>query len=56
MISVRSSSSSMMLGMVRCDVLSAADNAIAVIPGVDAMTSKEGAFSLGDRACPFCTA
>jgi hypothetical protein len=33
----------MMLGMVGCEVLSAADNAIAVIPGMAAMDWKGGA-------------
>ena len=56
MISACSSRSSMMLGIERCEVLSAADSAIAVIPGTDAMVWKRGAFPLGDRVCPFWTA
>jgi hypothetical protein len=45
MISACSSASSMILGIARCEVLSAADRAMEVIPGTEAITSKRGAFS-----------
>ncbi len=47
MISACSSTTSMLLGIVRCDVLSAAANAMAVIPGTDATTWKRGASVVG---------
>ena len=56
MTSACSSAWSMIFGIVRCEVLSAADSAIDVIPGTEAMTWKRGAFSLGDCACSFRTA
>ena len=56
MMSACSSPASMMLGIERCEVLSAADSAVAVIPGTDAMAWKRGASPLGDRACSFSTA
>jgi len=43
----------MILGIERRDVLSAADNAMLVMPGVDAMAWNRGAFALGDRAVSF---
>jgi hypothetical protein len=48
-----SSAGSMMLGIARCEVLSAADNAVAVMPGMEAIAWKRGAFALGDREYSF---
>ena len=53
MISACSSASSMILGIARCEVLSAADRAIEVIPGTEAITWNGGEFSLGDCVCSF---
>lgn len=36
-------------GMARCDVFSAAFKAVAVIPGIDAIVAKLGAFTFGER-------
>ena len=47
-MSACSSAASMMLGIARCDVLNAADSAIAVMPGMETMAWKRGAFALGD--------
>ena len=47
---------SMMLGIARWDVLSAADNAVAVMPGMAAIAWKRGAMAFGDREYSFCTA
>jgi hypothetical protein len=37
----------MIFGIVRCEVLSAADSAIDVIPGTEAMTWKAGCVLVG---------
>jgi hypothetical protein len=43
----------MMFGIVACEVLSATDSAVEVIPGTDATTSKLGALGSGDGSPPF---
>jgi hypothetical protein len=53
-MSACSSAASMMLGITRCGVLSAADNAVAVMPGMEAIAWKRGALAFGDREYSFC--
>ena len=49
MMSAGSLAASMMLSIARCDILSAADTAIAVMAGMEATAWKCGALALADR-------